>query len=156
MIFSMNTDFKNLLTTFKWSSEMVLCHCYVESVNSVTFVISLLNSVLSHSLCKPFLQKQELVDVRKTLYRLLFMVACVIIWQSKLCFVWKKKQKISMFLLITCLPRGFTVYIQVAPCVAYQFRAWLFNLRAGRCRHLIPGRGTAISFDQVDNSLYNI
>lgn len=68
-------------------------------------------------------------------YRQFFMVAWVIIWQSNNCFVWgKKKQKINIFPLITCLPRRFTVYTQVAPCVAHQFRAWLLNLRAGRCR----------------------
>lgn len=87
------------------------------------------------------------------------MVACGIILQSKLCFAWSdwcKKQKINIFILITWLPEGFTMYIQMAYCVAYQIRAWLLNFKAGRCRQLISGKGIVISFDQLNNSLFNI
>lgn len=48
------------------------------------------------------------------------------------------------------------MYIQMAYCVAYQIKAWLLNFGAGRCRQLISGKGIAISFDQQNNSLFNI
>lgn len=61
----------------------------------------------------------------------LFMVVWVIIWQSKLCFV-KKKTAENKYLPSHPLPAQ-GIY-RVYPGVAHQFRAWLLNLRAGRCR----------------------
>lgn len=78
-------------------------------------------------------------------YRQLFMVAWVIIWQSKLCFLWKKKKQMktpeNKYLSSHKLPAQgiYRVYPGGTLCCC-QFRPWLLNLRAAR--------GTAISFDQ--------